>query len=129
MIVHAAEPFPIGEIHNSVSISSSANAVIYLRVHVVRINTCGTKRRLSSRNRLHIRTHPTSPLSSINFPIHSNHQLKEKHSTHTKRHNTTTMPDQVKYANKLQGKNVLVIGGSSGSPSPLPSLPLKCTPH
>jgi hypothetical protein len=32
-------------------------------------------------------------------------------------HNTTIMPDQVKYANKLQGKNVLVIGGSSGMPS------------
>jgi NAD(P)-dependent dehydrogenase (short-subunit alcohol dehydrogenase family) len=37
------------------------------------------------------------------------------------------MPDQVKYANKLQGKNVLVIGGSSGSHSSLshPYLPRK----
>jgi hypothetical protein len=26
------------------------------------------------------------------------------------------MTDQVKYTNKLQGKNVLVIGGSSGMP-------------
>jgi NAD(P)-dependent dehydrogenase (short-subunit alcohol dehydrogenase family) len=37
------------------------------------------------------------------------------------------MPDQVKYANKLQGKNVLVIGGSSGSSLPNPNLFLSHT--
>ena len=35
------------------------------------------------------------------------------------------MPDQVKYANKLNGKNVLVIGGSSGTFPGHPLIPLK----
>lgn len=65
---------------------------------------------LSRHHHLYIKAqyHPISCFSSIDFVAHQQDQ------SYNKLHNTTNMPDQVKYANKLQGKNVLVIGGSSG---------------
>jgi hypothetical protein len=115
------------------------NADIYLRMHVVRMHACGTESKqlpiidLETSSFIHkssLLSPPLHPNRSTFQPIRRSTQKKDSHLTPTitTPHHTTTMPDQVKYANKLQGKNILVIGGSSGSHSSL-SHPFSSASH